>query len=429
MILRNHSYCRSIILLVTFIFLLTACTSTTTNTISQQDPTANEQVTESVEDGQTLTVVTPETADKAPEEKSKYQIQTRLTDFHMLSESEGIAWGVTKGALRLYLTEDFGETWVDISPSSNIQFKDKLVYGHDIVFTDKDHGWIVRNGGSEGTMLMNTSDGGKEWKLSSLPDAEEITGLSFTSSMNGWVMASAEATSSWEEKNLFRTNDQGEHWTRVMENSNYAAISEPGTVIPRTGLIREMTFANSYTGFATVKETKGSKLYISRDGGVSWSASKDIFQDDQSKLCESYIPGVPQFLGSANDVWVSITCLNDGDPEFGGYFSTDSGLSWEFVSFPLNPKSMQGTISPVFRRQHEGWSVINGIVYRSKDMGETWTPYPRDPELAKHLAEYPIISKMEFASSDVGWMLVETVDEKRSRLLLSMDGGATWRIR
>lgn len=429
MILRNYTYFRSILMLFIFVLLLTACTSTSSEPTPLKHSTAKQEP-ESVEDGQTLTVVTPETANKPPEEKSKYQIQTRLTDFHMLSESEGIAWGVTKTSLRLYLTEDFGETWVDISPSPNINFEDKLVYGRDIVFTDKDHGWIVRNGvGSQDTMLLNTNDGGNEWKLSSLPDADKVTALSFTSSMNGWIMASAEATPGSEEKTLFRTSNKGDHWANIMQNSNYSASSTPSTVIPRTGLMGGMTFANSYTGFATVRETQGSKLYISRDGGENWNSSKLVFQNDQMKKCKSYTPGVPKFLGGANDVWVPVTCQNDKSTEYAGYFSSDSGLSWQFVSFPLKPKTMTGTLSPVFRRHDEGWSIIDGIVYRSENLGKTWTPYPEDPELAKHLEEYPIVSKMEFASSDVGWMLVETADKKRSRLLLSMNGGETWRIR
>lgn len=426
--LRNHSYCRSILMLSIFILLFTACTST-----SEPEPesqTVVEQNNESVEDGQTLTVVTPETAKNAPEEKSKYQIQTRLTDFHMLSESEGIAWGLTKTALRLYLTEDFGETWVNISPSPNINFVNKLVYGRDIVFTDKDHGWIVRNArGNKETMLLNTKDGGAEWKLSSLPGVNEVTSLSFTSSMRGWVMAAGQASPGTQEKALFRTNDNGGKWTNIMQNIDYPASRIPGTVIPRTGVFVGMSFANSYTGMATVQETQGSKLYITRDGGTKWNSSKLVFQDDQLNKCQSYIPGKPQFLGSTDEVWVPVSCTNSENIEYLGYFSSNGGKSWNLISFPLKPKGATGTLSPVFRRLNEGWSMIDGIVYRTNNMGKTWTPFPADLGLSKHLEDYPVVSKMQFASSQVGWMLIETADKKRSRLLLSMDGGATWRIR
>ena len=159
---------------------------------------------ESVEDGQTITVVVPEASRDSHE--SKYQIQTRLTDFHMLGESTGIAWGLTNTSLRLYITEDYGETWVNISPSSNVKFLQKVVYGRDIVFTDRQNGWIVRAGqGSTETMLLNTTDGGNDWKFSSLPKAGKVEAISFTSPMHGWLMSSGKSSSSSQEKTLYRT--------------------------------------------------------------------------------------------------------------------------------------------------------------------------------------------------------------------------------
>ncbi|WP_156337256.1 WD40/YVTN/BNR-like repeat-containing protein [Paenibacillus dakarensis] len=424
--LRKHSYSLSILVLL--LLLMTACSSDTEPAAVQQRTL--ERDTESVEDGQTLTVITNETEEKASKDKGKYQIQTRLTDFHMLNESEGIAWGLTKTALRLYLTEDYGETWVNISPSSNIHFVDKLEYGKDIFFTDKDHGWIVRNAkGRKETVLLNTSNGGREWQLSSLPGVGEVTALSFTSSMRGWVMSAGVTSPGSQEKSLFLTSDNGGKWTNIMENTDYPTSRMPGTIIPRTGHLKGMTFANSSFGLATIKETRGSKLYITRDGGLKWSSSKYVFQDEHLKNCDSYITGIPQFLGNTDEAWVPLNCTKNQKTYYSGYFSTDSGETWDYINFSLKPVDKLGTLSPIFKSLKEGWSVINGIVYYTKDMGKTWTAFPKDPGLTKHLAEFPIVSKMQFASSEVGWMLVETTDGKRSRLLQSMDGGQSWRIR
>ncbi|MFC7680252.1 WD40/YVTN/BNR-like repeat-containing protein [Paenibacillus sp. GCM10028914] len=426
--LRNHSYSLSIVMLFILIMIVAACSSDSTP--APVERTVIDEDTESVEDGQTLTVVTTiEEANNTPKEQSKYQIQTRLTDFYMFSESKGIAWGLTKTSLRLYLTEDFGETWVNISPSSNINFAEKLVYGRDIFFTDRDHGWIVRNApnGKE-TILLNTVNGGKEWKLSSLPDVHQVTALSFASSERGWVMTAGETSPGSQGKALFRTNDNGGKWTNIMQNTDYPASRTPANIIPRTGHLVGMNFANSYTGLAVVKETKGPKLYITRDGGTKWSASKDVFQDSKLDKCQNYIAGTPQFLGSTNDVWIPVSCFNK-TTKFLGYFSSDSGNTWKLIEFPLNPKESKGTLSPVFRTLTEGWTVNDGIVYHTKNMGKTWTPFPADPDLTEQLDDFPIISKMQFASSSVGWMLVESADGKRSRLLQSINGGETWRVR
>lgn len=348
----------------------------------------------------------------------------------MLNESTGIAWGITNTSLRLYLTEDYGETWVNISPASNVKFTEKLVYGRDIEFTDRKNGWIVRSGReSTETMLLNTTDGGREWKLSSLPNSGEVTAISFTSSKNGWVMTAGETSPSSQDKLLYRTDDNGETWKTVMQNSEYLDSSMPRTIIPRTGSIINMTFADANTGFATVKEMRGSKLYTTKDGGIEWTSLDQVFHDDHMNKFPSYTSGTPGFLGSPSGVWIPVTCYSGDKTEYMGYFSKNGGKTWELVSFPLNPKTLNGNIAPVFRRFNEGWSVVDGIVYTTNDRGKTWTAFEQDPGLAKNLEQYPIISKLQFASPDVGWMLVETADASRSRLLLSKDGGATWRIR
>jgi hypothetical protein len=53
-------------------------------------------------------------------------------------------------------------------------------------------------------------------------------------------------------------------------------------------------------------------------------------------------------------------------------------------------------------------------------------PYPRDELLTSNLKKYPKVVKMQFISSDVGWLLIETEDKKRSRLMMSTDGGVSW---
>lgn len=417
-------------LMMMMAFMLAACTS---EPIKQQQTSTVEGPPESVEDeeeGQTITLVTPDTAMKAPEEKSKYQIHTRLTDFQLLNESTGIAWGITNTELRLYQTQDYGETWVDISPSSNVQFVDKLEYGKDIVFTDKKHGWIIRNKQrSAETILLNTTDGGDTWKLSSLPETGVVTAMSFVSSQQGWIMAKGDLSRGSEEKSLFRTSNNGGLWEEVMQNTEYPTSRVPGSVIPRTGSIIGLTFTDSLVGFATIREMQSSKLYITRDGGQKWKSSGQIFKSKLLDRCSSIFAGAPKFLGrgsNGSEVYIPVTCVKDDQASYLGYFTADTGKSWNLVSFPMTGDTGKGSIQPVFRRLHDGWRMVNGIVYHTNDMGKTWKPFPRSKLLNDNLAKYPNVVKLQFTSSDVGWMLIETTDKNRSRLMKSSDGGETW---
>lgn len=418
-------------MLIMIVLMLAACNS---EPIKQQQQTSTvEDPPESIEDeeeGQTITLVTPDTAMKAPEEKSKYQIHTRLTDFHLLNESTGIAWGITNTELRLYQTQDYGETWVDISPSSNVQFVDKLEYGKDIVFTDKNHGWIIRNKQrSAETILLNTTDGGGSWKLSSLPETGVVTAMSFVSSQQGWIMAKGDLSKGSEEKSLFHTSNNGGVWDEIMQNTEYPTSRIPGSVIPRTGSVIGLTFTDSLIGFATIREMQSSKLYITRDGGQKWKSSGQVFKSKLLDACGSVFAGTPMYLGkggSGSEVYIPVTCVKEDQANYLGYFTADTGKSWNLVSFPMTGNSGKGTLQPVFRRLHDGWRMVNGIVYHTSDMGKTWTPFPRSKLLTDNLAKYPNVVKMQFTSSDVGWMLIETADKNRSRLMKSSDGGITW---
>lgn len=132
--------------------------------ISSPEPTQQPQPTEAPEEGQTITLITPDANHIDNDSAPKYQIQTRLTDFQLLSESEGLT-GVTKNELRLYLTRDNGATWANISPAPNVQFLSNPVYGKGIFFTDPSHGWIIRSAfGATETIVLRTTDGGKAGK-------------------------------------------------------------------------------------------------------------------------------------------------------------------------------------------------------------------------------------------------------------------------
>lgn len=415
-------------ILTTIAILLSACSSEPAKPQPLQQTQPLEQTpSDSIEDGQTITIVTPEIAKNPPEEKNRYQIHTRLTDFHLLNESTGIAWGLTNNSLRLYLTEDYGVTWVDISPSENVKFTDKLVYGKDIVFPDKDHGWIIRNQrGSAATVLLNTNDGGDTWSISSLPEKGSVMAVAFASARLGWIMSSEKSFGYSQNKTLFQTSDNGRSWTTVMQNSDYPSTSIPSTVMPQAGRVIGMDFSNANVGLATVKDTHLSRLYITRDGGQKWRSSDQVFSGPSLNRCEETTPGKPQFLGNGTDAYIPVTCYTEEQTSYFGYFTSDSGKSWNLVPFHLQGDMENGTIQPVFRRLYDGWKMMDGIVYHSVDMGKTWEPFPKNKLLAQNLEIYPRVVKMQFFSAQVGWLLIETHDQKRSRLMKSTDGGVTW---
>lgn len=76
------------LMLLMTLLVLSACSSA-----PKPEATRPPQPTEAPEEGQMITVITPDNKNVEPENAKKYQIQTRLTDFRLLNSSAGLAWG------------------------------------------------------------------------------------------------------------------------------------------------------------------------------------------------------------------------------------------------------------------------------------------------------------------------------------------------
>lgn len=79
----------TVLMLLMALFVLSACSSS-----PPPEATLPPQPTETPEEGQMITVITPDNKNVTNEVAPKYQIQTRLTDFRLLNSSAGLAWGL-----------------------------------------------------------------------------------------------------------------------------------------------------------------------------------------------------------------------------------------------------------------------------------------------------------------------------------------------
>nr|WP_186381912.1 hypothetical protein [Paenibacillus terrae] len=409
-----------------FCLLLSACTSEKEEPASVPVPNP-----EPAELGQTLTVVPTESAKAAAEDPSQYQIQTRLTDFQLLSGTTGIAWGLTRNELRMYLTEDNGKTWVNISPASNVQFPDNLKYGRDLYFKDRLNGWLVRSAsGTSETIVLHTSDGGGSWKVASIPDKNRVTSIFFDSNHVGWIMLTAESSTGKQDKTLYKTEDGGAKWKMVMHN--YISSNQTSTqgAIPPLGYAMGMTFTSPSKGFAMIQELGVPKLYRTQDGGGEWSEGPAFFNRDKLASCSGFIPSSPEFFDTSNtEGWIPVGCQVGDSAKYNGFFTTDQGQTWTFTPFNLGwNKGVNQSLRPSFINSTQGWALVGNLVYHTEDQGKTWMPLPASRVLTSILKEYPEVGKLQFSSQRVGWMLVMKNDEMRSRLLQTIDGGITWKV-
>ncbi|MDR9854169.1 YCF48-related protein [Paenibacillus sp. VCA1] len=415
--------------------LLSACSSGEEHTAAPASaPTVQDSAEPAAGEGQTLTVVAPSAENKVSpkNDAGKYKIQTKLTDFQLLSETQGIAWGLTRNELRLYLTEDNGRTWVNISPSANVQFPANPKYGKDIYFTDPMHGWIVRDpSGMSETIVLHTSDGGETWSISSIPQKNRVSALNFDSPLHGVMMTTEEASTGKELKVLYRTDDGGAVWNVAMQNTVYdPGKSGAGSPIPHLGYTVGLNFRDSLNGFVMVQELGEPKLYRTKDGGKKWIAGPSIFDREKLKPCVSYAAGNLEFFGaSRQEGWIPIGCRLGESTKYNGYFTKDGGETWTFANFALQAsEGLNQSLRPSFINASEGWALVGSTLYHTVDQGKAWSAMAGDEALKEKLKQYPEVVKLQFSSPTVGWLLIGNNEQKSSRLLQTTDGGVTWRV-
>ncbi|GGO02126.1 WD40/YVTN/BNR-like repeat-containing protein [Saccharibacillus kuerlensis] len=404
------------------------------------DSSVEEQVSESVvpsstetdDGGQTITLVEPEQG-STTNEHEEYVVQTRLTQIHLFDNLTGMAWGLTRSALRMYLTENNGKNWTPLSPSEQVAFSTVPEYSKDIFFTDPSHGWVVRSSGSsEETLVLRTTDGGSNWALATLGRTEEVpASIYFVDNQRGWLMTTRTSESAGrEDKTLYRTADGGESWTTIMRTSNAAQPNGSSNPLPEIGYLSGMKFDSSSSGYVTMLELGRPALYRTTDGGRNWSKSSSFFAGDNPiGMCDSYVSGKPQTHKNGSGSWVSVGCKQRDTVKYSGYFTNNGGAGWKYVPFALpSQEALNLQIAPTFLDRMNGWMPRSSRFYRTSDGGKTWDPLPESKKLRENMEKYPEIFQVEFISEQVGWILIGKTELRRSLLLQTLDGGVTWHV-
>jgi len=413
--------------------LLTACSS---NSPVADHP--KDKAVELTEEGQTLTVINSDSvgnkaaADSPANETNKYEIQTRLTDFQLLGASTGLAWGTTRSELRLYMTNDNGETWTNISPATSVLFPSNPQYGKDIYFVNPTHGWIIRNFTESGeAIVLRTIDGGITWKITSLPKANEVASVFFINEDRGWILTIDNSKKGDITKTLYLTNNGGSSWVKVMSNPLFPTGPVAMNTTPILTNSVSMTFSNEKLGYISAIEFGQPEFYVTRNGGISWNKSDQFFDMSKYKNCSSFLTGSPTFFNNTDIGWIPVGCMRNDVAKYNGYYTYDGGKTWTYVPFDIDwiAETNKGA-APFFVNSLEGWNIRDGKVYHTTNQGKTWTALPINGKLNEVMVnlEYNQVVKLQFLTAKFGWLLVAKSDGKRSLLMQTVDGGRSWRV-
>ena len=295
-------------------------------------------------------------------------------------------------------------------------------------FIDPKRGWslVVDRVANQRFWIFATSDGAAHWK-------RQLTGaasrgpayLRFFDSLRGFAYAGS----------LYRTLDGGSTWQLMR--------TPPGGP--------NLVFASANKGW-----NLGDRLYATDDGGGTWkpvdsplppSVTGDLaFRDDGEGWLGAALetPTVYHTLdGGTSWTPVTIPVGEPGVPEYptivrllpggavlaivaspsgfvGGYVSGNRGASWRGVRALPEP---EWVADASFIDASNWWVSRYGFLYKTPNAGQNWTRVDVEP-----LPTGWNIDPVHALDDSHGWWtMTATTDSRDSALMMTSDGGSTWR--
>src|SRR6266446_7072472 len=278
----------------------------------------------------------------------------------------------------VWKTNDAGRTWKPIFDSQPIASIGAIA----VAPSDPNEIYVgsgeadMRSSISQGNGMYKSADGGKTWTHIGLEDSRQIGRILVDprDSNKVFVAALGHAYGPNDERGVFRSNDGGKNWKRVLfHDENTGAIDlafEPG---------------NSKTIYAALWQTRrppwsiyapsngpGSGLYRSNDGGDHWEKvrGQGLPSEGLGRIGIAFAPSNPKRIYLIVDA-----------KEGGLYRSDNSGQSWQRVS---NDRRIWGrgwyfgevSVDP---KDPDIVYLPNTTTYKSRDGGKTFTAFRGAP--------------------------------------------------
>jgi photosystem II stability/assembly factor-like uncharacterized protein len=288
--------------------------------------------------------------------------------------------------------------------------------------------------------IYHTVDGGQTWQRSAINAGYLETPPVFVDALHGWVLVTDNfpgydpgSTYIGKEIALLRTVDGGHSWQKI--GSSDAASQLPVTsddaygTAPFTASTR-MEFTSSTNGWLVGTSYKKdnasfSWLYVTHDGGTSWSKVAIAFPTQSDALW------TPQFF-TAQDGLLPVSTSGPAPtytPKTMLYATHDGGTTWVGTSIPFD------VTNATYLDMTHAWlwtgSPLQHTFSVTSDAWQHWTK-------KNFTTRFASIYGFDFVSLTLGWAIASNVRAHLPEpggglrsgdtvaLLKTMDGGQTW---
>jgi photosystem II stability/assembly factor-like uncharacterized protein len=219
-----------------------------------------------------------------------------------------------------------------------------------------------------GNGVYKSIDAGATWKFVGLPDTHAIGRLIINPKNpdTAFVAALGHPFADNEERGIFRTQDGGKTWQKVLykdaKSGGIDVVFDPSNA----NIVYAALWQARRTPWGLDSGGPGSGLYRSNDGGTTWKELKG------HGLPEGVLGRIGVTVSGANPnrVWASV------EAEKGGiYRSDDGGNSWRLMTDDHRFRQRAWYYSHIFAdpKSADTVYILNTAVYRSNDGGKTFS--------------------------------------------------------
>ena len=322
----------------------------------------------------------PDTAKRGPQtEPFQFQFMGPANGGRIAAVS-GVAgdpktWYMGSASGGVWKSSDSGQTFVPVFDSMRVQAIGALATAPSqpgTVWAGTGEAWAVRDADVMGDGIYKSTDAGKTWTNMGLRETGRIGRIIVNPSNPDivFVCALGRATGPQQERGVFRTTDGGRTWSRVLfvdDGTGCSGITmdshDPNVLFAGMWQVVMHTWAMFGGG-------PSSGLYVTRDGGSTWSRVTD--------------PGLPHSPLGKIDVAVAPTnssrvyALIQTADQGSLWRSDDGGRSWKVENWARTLIGRAGyyVSMKVSTGNADELLVANSSFWRSTDGGKTFRDVP-----------------------------------------------------
>jgi photosystem II stability/assembly factor-like uncharacterized protein len=172
-----------------------------------------------------------------------------------------------------------------------------------------------------GDGVYKSEDGGKSWKNMGLQNSEHIGGIVIdpTNSDVVYVAAYGPIRNEGGDRGIYKTNDGGKTWRKVLSISNYTGCFEVHMDPRFNKVLYAVAHQRLRKGFTSISGGDESAIYRSIDSGANWQKiMKGMPSENIGRIGMTISPANP-------DILYALVQAKEGS---GMYKSADRGITW-----------------------------------------------------------------------------------------------------